>query len=185
VLGWSITQIGVFGILAAATGAVGAWLGGKVDKAMGPRPVIIFCAVTLIVVCVVIVSTSRTSFLFLELPDTSPIPDIVFYICGAIIGAAGGSLQAASRTMMVHQAQPGRMTEAFGLYALTGKATSFIAPLSIGVVTELTDSQRLGVTPLIVLFAIGLVLLYWVKTEHTGNPDAQIPIDPDRAAPGV
>ena len=58
-----------------------------------------------------------------------------------------------------------RMTEAFGLYALAGKATSFIAPLSIGVVTMATGSQQLGVTPLIVLFLLGLILLAWVHPE--------------------
>jgi MFS transporter, UMF1 family len=73
--------------------------------------------------------------------------------------------------MMVRQADPARMTEAFGLYALAGKATSFIAPLSIGVVTWATGSQQLGVTPLILLFLLGLVLLAWV------NPDG------DRAEP--
>ncbi len=72
-------------------------------------------------------------------------------------------MQSASRTMMVRQANPERMTEAFGLYALAGKATSFIAPFSIGVVTALTGSQQLGVTPLIALFVIGLILLVWVK----------------------
>jgi hypothetical protein len=60
------------------------------------------------------------------------------------------------------------MTEAFGLYALAGKATSFLAPLSIGIVTDITDSQQLGILPLIVLFVIGLVLLIWVKPE--GDP---------------
>ena len=79
--------------------------------------------------------------------------------------AAGGALQAASRTMMVHQANPARMTEAFGLYALAGKATSFLAPLSIGIVTAATGSQQLGILPLIVLFIAGLVLLAWVKPD--------------------
>lgn len=65
--------------------------------------------------------------------------------------------------MMVHQADPARMTEAFGLYALAGKATSFIAPLSIGLVTAVTGSQAWGITPLILLFVLGLVLLTWVK----------------------
>jgi UMF1 family MFS transporter len=67
--------------------------------------------------------------------------------------------------MMVRQADPSRMTEAFGLYALAGKATSFIAPLSIGVVTWATGSQQLGVTPLILLFLLGLILLAWVKPD--------------------
>jgi UMF1 family MFS transporter len=73
--------------------------------------------------------------------------------------------------MMVRQARADRMTEGFGLYALAGKATSFIAPLSIGVVTQLTGSQQMGVTPLIVLFAIGLVLLLWVDPEGRRKPE--------------
>jgi UMF1 family MFS transporter len=95
----------------------------------------------------------------------SALPDIAFYGLGILIGAAGGALQSASRTMMVRQAHPERMTEAFGLYALTGKATSFMAPLLIGVVTDVTGSQQLGITPLLALFLIGLVLLIWVKPE--------------------
>jgi UMF1 family MFS transporter len=65
--------------------------------------------------------------------------------------------------MMVTQADPARMTEAFGLYALSGKATSFIAPLMIAVATAVSGSQQAGIVPLIVLFLIGLVLLAWVK----------------------
>jgi UMF1 family MFS transporter len=53
----------------------------------------------------------------------------------------------------------------FGLYALAGKATSFIAPLSIGIVTRATGSQQPGITPPVVLFLIGLILMCWVKPE--------------------
>ncbi len=65
--------------------------------------------------------------------------------------------------MMVRQADPARMTEAFGLYALAGKATSFLAPLLIGIVTAATGSQQAGIMPLIALFLIGLCLLWWVQ----------------------
>ena len=68
--------------------------------------------------------------------------------------------------MMVHQANPARMTEAFGLYALAGKATSFLAPFSIAVMTGLTGSQRAGILPLIVLVLLGLILLVFVKTDR-------------------
>jgi len=67
--------------------------------------------------------------------------------------------------MMVRQAEPGKMTEAFGLYALSGKAMSFMAPLSIGLATDLTGSQQLGILPVVVLFLIGLLLLVWVHPE--------------------
>jgi UMF1 family MFS transporter len=171
VLGWSIIQIGVFGILAAAVGAAACWGAGKLDSHYGPKPVIVGAILLLIVVCTIIVGTDRTMVLFRPVVAGSSLPDIVFYICGALIGAGGGSLQAASRTMMVRQADPDRMTEGFGLYALSGKVISFIAPALIALATTITGSQRLGVTPLIVLFAIGLILLLWVKAE--GEPEFQ------------
>ncbi len=171
VLGWSITQIGLFGILAAAVGALGCWLGGKLDSRLGPKPVIIGAILLLIVVCTIIISTDRTMVLFMPVAEDTSLPDIVFYFCGALIGVGGGSLQAASRTMMVRQADPERMTEGFGLYALSGKVLSFVAPGLIALATTITDSQRLGVTPLIGLFVVGLVLLLWVKPE--GEPEFQ------------
>jgi UMF1 family MFS transporter len=165
VLGWSVVDVGVFGILAIITGALFCWLGGRADSAFGPLPVIRAAILTLAGVAIAIVFVSRESVFGMPVTEGSRLPDIAFYIVGALIGAAGGTLQAASRTMMVRQADPERMTEAFGLYALAGKATSFIAPLSIGFVTWATGSQQWGVTPLILLFLLGLVLLAWVKPD--------------------
>ena len=107
----------------------------------------------------------------------SGLPDITFYVAGALIGAAGGSIQAASRTLLVDQVDRDKVTEAFGLYALSGKATTFIGPLAIAFATAFfaseafglstQDAQRLGVTPIIVLFMIGLVLLPMVKSRQS------------------
>ena len=165
VLGWSVTQVGVFGILAAVTGAIFAWLGGRADSRFGPRPVIAAGVLVLTAVAVGVVFISRQQVFGLPVEPDSRLPDIAFYVLGALIGAAGGALQSASRTMMVTQADPARMTEAFGLYALSGKATSFVAPLLIAVVTAASGSQQAGIMPLIVLFLIGLVLLIWVKPD--------------------
>lgn len=165
VLGWTVTQVGIFGILAVLTGAVFAWLGGRADSRFGPKPVIIVNVIVLTLVAASVAMVSRTSVLGIPVGPDSALPDIAFYVLGALIGAAGGALQSASRTMMVRQSPPEKMTEAFGLYALAGKATSFIAPFSIGLATDLTGSQQLGVTPLIGLFLIGLVLLVFVKPD--------------------
>lgn len=168
VLGWTNTDIGIFGIIAIITGAIFAWIGGRADHHFGPKPVIKVCILILTAVSIMIVFVSREAVLWITVDQNSALPDQVFYILGAIIGAAGGAVQAASRTMMVRQANPDRMTEAFGLYTLAGKATSFIAPLAIGIATAVSHSQRLGITPLIGLFLIGLILLIWVKPngEH-------------------
>ena len=168
VLGWETFQLGVFGIVGALAGAAGAWIGGRVDERLGPKPVITFTILALMIVSAVIITTGPNEVLFIgvgspEVP--SSLPTIVFYICGAIIGAAGGSLQAASRTMLTRQADEGRMTEAFGIYALAGKATSFLAPFLIALVTDVTGSQRISVTPVLLLFLVGLVLMLWVRAD--------------------
>lgn len=165
VLDWSVVDTGKFGILAIVFGAVFAWLGGHADSRYGPKPVIITCVIVLTFVAISIVFVSRDSVFGIAVAETSKWPDITFYILGGMIGAAGGAVQSASRTMMVRQANPVRMNEAFGLYALAGKSTSFIAPLLIGTVTYITGSQQLGVSPLIALFLIGLFLIIWVDPD--------------------
>jgi MFS transporter, UMF1 family len=163
VLNWSITFIGIFGIIGAISAAFFSWVGGKADRKYGPKPVIVFCIVVLIGVCTIIVGMTRESIFGIPLAEGSQAPDIIFFICGSIIGAAGGALQAASRTMMVRHADEGKATEAFGLYALSGKATAFLAPGLITVATVVTQSPRLGISPLVGLFGIGLILLVWVN----------------------
>lgn len=163
VLGWTPVDMGVFGILAAITGAVAAWVGGRADRRYGPKPVIVTSLLILVAVAIMVTQVSREAVLFMPVEATSKLPDLAFYVLGALIGSAGGALGASSRSMMVRQANPHRMTEAFGLFALAGKATSFLAPFLIAVVTDFTGSQQMGITPLIALFLLGLVLLRWVK----------------------
>jgi len=165
VLGWSVVQIGIFGIISGIAAAVFTYLGGFADKAYGPKRVIAVSVLVLIIVCVLIIGTSREQFFGVVLSEDSTLPDRLFLICGAALGAAGGTLQSASRTMLVLQADEDRMTEAFGLYALAGRATAWMAPSLIALVTYLTQNQRLGISPVVVLFLIGLCLLFWVRTD--------------------
>lgn len=165
VLGWSITQLGVFGIAGVLSAALCSWIGGRADYRFGPKPVITFCILVLTAVSITVVATTRSAFFGIPLAPGSATPDIIMYVCGSLIGGAGGALQAASRTMMVRHANPARPTEAFGLYALSGKATAFLAPLLIGIATALSGDQRIGISPLIVLFLLGLVLLIWVRKD--------------------
>jgi MFS transporter, UMF1 family len=160
VLGWGMFELGIFGIVAAGVGALGAWAGGRADAAFGPRPVIRASIWVLILVCAITLLTTRESVAFLPVASGSKLPDIVFLSAGGLLGAASGALQAASRTLLVVEAD-GRVAsaQAFGLYALSGRATAFIGPALIAAATAATGSQRLGVSPVIVLFAIGLLLL--------------------------
>ena len=63
VLGWSLTAVGIFGILGTITGAIFAWLGGKADDRWGPKSVIAFNVIVLTLVALAIVFVSRGSVL--------------------------------------------------------------------------------------------------------------------------
>jgi UMF1 family MFS transporter len=163
VLELSIIQIGVFGIVAAFTGAIGAFAGGRADARFGPKRVVFWTCWLLVLACAVVVSSTPDAVLFVVPATGTSLPLIVFYIAGALIGASGGALQAASRTLLVDQVAEGDAGEAFGLYALTGRATAFIGPLTISLMTALSQSQRIGVTPIIALLALGALGLTFVK----------------------
>ena len=165
VLDWQTIQIGVFGIVAAIAAAITTWLGGLTDQRVGPKPVIKVSVWALIAVSIVIVGMSREQLFGVPLAEGSSLPDIIFYICGATIGGAGGAVYSASRSMMVRHTHPERPAEAFGLFALSGKATAFLAPALITLFTFLTNNNQLGFLPVIFLFLAGLLLLRWVIPE--------------------
>lgn len=179
VLEWSIMQILVFGIVGAVTAAIATQIGGIFDKRLGPKPVIRFCCYILICVCVIIVGMSREGlFGLVAFPDGSTVPDIIFYICGAAIGGAGGAVYSASRSMMVRHTHPERPNEAFGLFALSGKATAFMAPALIAVFSNVTGNTQLGYVPVIALFILGLYLLRFVNPEgdHAQWSKSDVPL---------
>jgi UMF1 family MFS transporter len=165
VLDWEITRIGVFGIISVISAAGLSWLGGRLDRRLGPKPVIVGAVVILILVCVTIAGMTREALFGMPLAEGSSLPDTIFLVCGVMIGGLGGTLQAASRSLMVRHSKPGAETEGFGLYGLAGRATSFLAPALIGVVTAATGDVRNGVLPLILLFILGLLLLRWTQSE--------------------
>ena len=165
VLDWGTIQIGTFGIIAAIAAAISTWLSGLADQRYGPKPVILVAVWVLIVVSVFIVGMSREQLFGVPLAEGSTLPDTIFYICGVCIGGAGGAVYSASRSMMVRHTHPDRPAEAFGLFALSGKATAFLAPASISLFTILTGNVQLGFLPVIFLFLIGLFLLRWVNKE--------------------
>ena len=174
VLGWSVTDIGVFGILALISGALFSWVGGIADSKFGSKKVIqlsifILIATTFSIVMITPDSIFGITFSRNEILGTLSRSDCAFYFCGIILGAAGGIVQSASRTMLVFQADRSKITEAFGLYAFSGKATAFLAPLLVSLFTYVFQSQRIGVLPIIGLFVIGLILLTLVNKKGRGQ----------------
>jgi UMF1 family MFS transporter len=170
--GWHTIQIGTFGILLAIAGAFGAWIGGKLDDKLGPKRVITGALLMLLLSIIAILLVDRDSILFIKV--TPPVPggglfaapaEKAYLVLGCVIGMMGGPLQAASRTLLIRMAPKDRIAQYFGLFALTGKVTSFVGPLLIGIVTAVTASQKAGMAVLVVFFVAGLALLARVRQE--------------------
>jgi len=65
--------------------------------------------------------------------------------------------------LLIRMAPKDRIAQYFGLFALTGKVTSFIGPLLIGIITFATASQKAGMAVLVLFFLAGLALLARVR----------------------
>ena len=166
-------ELAVLGIVVLASSAVGSWAGGLQDARRGPKPVIVISIVALGGAVATIVTIGPNEGLFLPVgPETAAarFAESAYYVCGAVIGAASGALQAASRTLMAHLAERERMAEAFGLFALAGRGTAFLAPLLVAAATDLSASQRVGVVPILALLAAGLLLMGRVRAGDGAAP---------------
>ena len=170
--GWHTIQIGTFGILLAVAGTFGAWLGGKLDDTLGPKRVIAGSTVILLSSIIGILLVDKDSIFFVKVAP--PVPggalfsgaaERAYLVLGCLIGMAGGPLQAASRSLLVRMAPKDRVAQYFGLFALTGKVTSFVGPLLVGAITSITASQKAGMAVLVLFFVAGLALLSRVREE--------------------
>jgi UMF1 family MFS transporter len=168
--GWNTIQIGTFGIILAIAGTFGAWLGGKLDDTLGPKRVIAGSMTLLLVAIIAILLVDKDSIFFIKVAPPLPggalfsgAAERAYLVLGCLIGAAGGPLQAASRSLLIRMAPKDRIAQYFGLFALTGKVTSFVGPLLIGVVTAVTESQKAGMAVLVLFFVAGLALLGRVR----------------------
>jgi len=86
-----------------------------------------------------------------------------------LIGAVAGPVQAAARSLLARLAPADRITQFFGLFALSGKITSFAGPLLVGIVTAATASQKAGMAVLIAFFVTGALVLARVNPSSPGE----------------
>jgi UMF1 family MFS transporter len=175
IFGWNTVTIGIFGIIVTIFAIPGAFLGGRLDDRIGSKRTVQLAVLGVIISTIGIVSLSKQGVLFVvPAPELSPtrglfgsLQEQVFMAFALLLGFCMGPMQAASRTMIGRLAPPGMVGEFFGLFALSGRATAWMAPTAIGIVTIATQSNRLGVACVLFFLVVGFVLLWGVREERT------------------
>ena len=130
------------------TAFIGAFIGGIINDRFGSKIVIIFSLIGLIFSSIAILFTFTAS---------------TFFYLAAINGLFIGPIQSASRVVITSMLDKNNQGKGFGLFATSGKLTSFLGPLLVSTVTFLTASQRIGFSAAIILLLFGLIILLNIK----------------------
>ena len=143
-----IKDLLVLSVLMNITAFIGAIVGGYANDRFSSKSVIIFSLIGLII--------SSSIILFLK-------SKVIFLFFASINGFFIGPVQSASRVFMTKSIDENNQASGFGLFALSGKLTSFIGPLLVSTITYISNSQKIGFSSAIALLFIGLLVLLKVK----------------------
>ncbi len=155
--GFQTNEIIVFGIVLNVAAGLGAWLFGFIDDYLGGKRALMLSLGGLLgATLLAVLATDR----------------LLFWVAALIIGLCVGPSQSASRSLLGRFTPLGKRNEFYGFFAFSGKATAFLGPLLLGLFTDWSGSQRVGVSSVLLFFGLGLWLLLRID-EAEGVRQAQ------------
>ncbi|MFN3399013.1 MAG: MFS transporter [Ferrovibrio sp.] len=171
IFGWGTTELGIFNILINLVAIPAVITGGALEGRIGSKLAIQFAIVSLAIgtLGILSITTDKVMFILDVAPKTagaglfSSAGEQVFFASAVLLGLGFGAVQSASRTMVARLSPPDMVGEFFGIFALSGRATTFLAPLLIGLATPIFNTQRVGAAIVLVFLAVGFVLLWKVQ----------------------
>jgi UMF1 family MFS transporter len=172
---WQTVELGVYGIILNIVAIGGCLYASRLDAKLGSKRIVVMSLVCLVIATVGIVSTGPGFTLFGLLPlstaDSGGLfgtaAEKAYIVFGLLVGIAFGPVQASSRSYLARSVSPEEAGRYFGLYALSGRATSFLAPASVATITLATGSARIGMMALIAFLVVGLLVL--LRTPYPAN----------------
>jgi UMF1 family MFS transporter len=176
---WSITEIGMFGIILNVVAIFGCWIAARLDTGLGSKAVVMISLVLLSIATIGVVSTgpgfTLLGLIQLSTADSGGLfgtaAEKAYIMYGLLIGLAFGPVQASSRSYMARSVTAAESGRYFGIYALAGRATSFLAPFLVATITALSGSARLGMAVIILFLAIGMAIL--ARTPYPADRPAE------------
>jgi UMF1 family MFS transporter len=152
VFGYTFEEIIKLAISANIVALFGVLIGGYLNDKFSSKSIILVCIISLI-----------GSVIYTSLIAQTKLQ---FFVSVMVVSIFLGTIQSASRVMMSNLLKDNNLGKGFGLFAFSGRITSFIGPLLVGTMTFFF-SQRIGLLSCSLLFIIGFVLM--LKVEDVKN----------------
>lgn len=149
----ALSEVILFGLTMNIAAGIGAIALAWVDDYLGSKKTILLSLFFLLVWGTVILVVHHP---------------YVFWGVALLLCLFVGPLQAASRSLMTRITPADKSTEMFGLYAFSGRITSFVGPWLLGLATFYSGSQRVGMATVLLFFLVGGALMILVR-EHESN----------------
>jgi MFS transporter, UMF1 family len=154
--GFTAGEVLYFGIAANVVAGVSTMITGRFDDVLGPKRIMMAALIGLVI--------TGLAVFFLHGGGQT-----VFWVGGLLLCLFVGPAQSASRSFLSRVTPPERQGEIFGLYATSGRAATFIAPLLFSAFSGIFGAQYWGVLGIILVILVGLVLLIPVKSPKPGE----------------
>ena len=151
VFGYNFQEIIQMAIAANIVAFIGVIIGGYLNDKFSSKKIILVC-ITALILCVVFISMIAQT-------------KMQFFFGVMVVSIFLGTIQSASRVMMTLLLDSDNVGKGFGLFAFSGRITSFLGPLLIGTMTFLF-SQRVGLLSCIILFILGFIFMMKVKENE-------------------
>jgi UMF1 family MFS transporter len=172
VLGWTGVQLSVMGLVLSVVAVGGSLFGGALDDRLGSKTALQISIAGCVLANLLLVTVGPDTVLFVSTdPDVvgglyPRAADKAFFVAEGLAAFFVTAGLVSSRAMLAKIAPAGSLNEMFGIYALSGTATSFLGPLSIAILTQTFASQRAGLTAGLIFLVAGWVLLRRARDGH-------------------
>jgi UMF1 family MFS transporter len=176
---WGVTESAVYGLVLSVFAALGGWLGGNLADRIGTRRALQLSLSVMIVAAVISLGfTPDRMFFVVSWPAGKPVadlplfrtaPELAYIATVMVIAICLVATYANSRAMLARLAPEERVTEFFGLYALSGEASGFLAPLGVSLATSASGSQQWGMAVIVAFLVLGLAGLTFVKDPNAST----------------
>jgi UMF1 family MFS transporter len=175
VMGWGALDLLITGIILSLFAVLGGQTGRWLDDRVGARNALMIEIAMTILGLTALLGMAPDRILYFwawdpaahaplwDGPVYKTLPSLIFLLIGFNNAIFITAQYASARTALTRLTPPDQTGAFFGVYALSGVATAWLAPGLVSLGTRLTESQRGGFAAILLLLGVGLVGLAFVR----------------------